>query len=377
MPHILEVYAKDLGVKATGKPEMQKHFYPNTFEKYITFHCDTKIQSKQYDYWDVVLHIVKPFLDQNEIKIIQTGAPDLTRINGVDKVFTVNKKNLNYLISKSLLHVGIDSMPVHIASAFSKKIVALYSHTYKETCYPYWSSKKDAITLSPDFSEKKPSFSNQEHQKRINEIKPELIAQSILDQLNIKQKITFKTVKIGSEFHNENIEIVPNFDGLVSNLKDKPVNIRGDLHFDMQNIINWCRFSFVNLHIKQEIPLEILQSMTNLKQVVFKYTKENHDTDLNNFFKTLKTHKINIIIACDDNDIISEVRLKYFDYNVVHIEYPKNKIKASKFLSKKKFITNKEAFPSEFSSKKFDKSDNFVYDETSSKELENLYLYEE
>ena len=95
-----------------------------------------------------------------------------------------SKKNLNYLISKSLLHVGIDSMPVHIASAFSKKIVALYSHTYKETCYPYWSSEKDANTLSPDFSEKKPSFSNQEHQKRINEIKPELIAQSILDQLN-------------------------------------------------------------------------------------------------------------------------------------------------------------------------------------------------
>jgi hypothetical protein len=125
------------------------------------------------------------------------------------------------------------------------------------------------------------------------------------------------------------------------------------------------------------MPLEILQLTTNLKQVVFKYTKENHNTNLNNFFKTLKANKINIIIACDDNDIISEVRLKYFDYNVIYVEYPKKEIKASKFLSRKKFITDKEAFPSEFSSKKFDKSDNFVYDEISSKELENLYLYDE
>ena len=377
MPHILEVYAKDLGVKATGKPEMQKHFYPNTLEKYITLHCDTKIQSKQYDYWDVVLNIVKPFLNQNQIKIVQTGSADLTKINGVDKVFIVNKKNLNYLISKSLLHVGIDSMPVHIASAFSKKIVALYSHTYKETCYPYWSSEKDAITLSPDFSEKKPSFSNQEHQKRINEIKPELIAQSILDQLNIKEKVKFKTIKIGNDFHHENVEIVPNFNGLATELKDKGINLRADLHFDIQAIINWCRFSLVSLHIKNEIPVETLKLMTKLKQVVFKYTKEIHNTDLNKFFKILKSYKINILIICDDKDIIPEVRLKYFDYNVVQINYPKNEIKASKFLSKKKFITNGNIFPSESSANRLDKTNNFVYDDFSSKELEYLYLYDE
>tara|TARA_E500000318_G_scaffold61379_1_gene56955 strand:- start:350 stop:1471 length:1122 start_codon:yes stop_codon:yes gene_type:complete len=373
MSHIAEVYAKDLGVKI-GTPKLTEHFYPGLPDRYITLQSSNKMPASHYFYWEVVLHLLKKFI--GDIKIVQVGGGQDQLIPGVDaSTLGCTYKQMNYIIKKSLTHFGCDSVPGHVASVYDVPSVILHFNLYPSNSRPIFHKNNSCISLSPDFSNIKPSFSL--NGNRINEIKPETIAQSILDQLNIKQKITFKTIRIGSEFHNENVEIVPNFNGLISNLKDKPVNIRGDLHFDIQNIIDWCRFSLVNLHIKQEIPLQILQLTTNLKQVVFKYTKENHDTNLNNFFKTLKAHKINIIIACDDNDIISEVRLKYFDYNVVHIEYPKNKIKASKFLSRKKFITNKEAFASEFSSKKFDKSDNFVYDETSSKELENLYLYDE
>lgn len=40
-------------------------------------------------------------------------------------------------------------------------------------------------------------------------------------------------------------------------------------------------------------------------------------------------------------------------------------------------MSKAEVFHSESSAKRLDKSNNFVYDETSSKELESLYLYDE
>ena len=73
---------------------------------------------------------------------------------------------------------------------------------------------------------------------------------------------------------------------------------------------------------------------------------------------------------------IRKIRLKYFDYAVTEIKFPKNEVKASKYLSKKSFITDGKSFTSESSAKRLDNSNNFVYDEVSSKELESLYLYE-
>ena len=45
MSHLIEEYAKSLGVKI-GKPVLNDHFYPILDEKYITIHTDNKIDSK-------------------------------------------------------------------------------------------------------------------------------------------------------------------------------------------------------------------------------------------------------------------------------------------------------------------------------------------
>ena len=93
--------------------------------------------------------------------------------------------------------------------------------------------------------------------------------------------------------------------------------------------------------------------------------------------QALKKRKINILIQVGGNLDISDVRLKYFDYNVLPEPQAQEEVKASKFISKKSFVTNAEVFNSESSAKRLDKSNNFVYDEASSKELESLYLYDE
>ena len=207
MSHIAEVYAKDLGVKI-GRPHITDHFFPGLPDKYITVQSSSKMPAARYKYWDIVLGLIKPHL--NDIKIIQVGGPEEEKIKGADHYYLgTSYKQMNYMIKKASTHVGCDSLPGHIAGAYDVPCVILHFNLYPENSKPLWHKKNKSISLSPDFSEVKPSFSTTCN--RINEIKPETIAQSVLDQLNIKSKINFNTLRIGDLFQNNTIEIVPNF----------------------------------------------------------------------------------------------------------------------------------------------------------------------
>jgi hypothetical protein len=358
MSHIAEVYAKDLGVKI-GKPKLTEHFFPITKDKYICYEISSNLQAQKYDYWDIVSSLVTPTLNEYGISILE--------------IPKIHNKQKNYFIKNSLLYFGLSNHYVNLADSYEVPSVSLLPNLYENN----FNSFNHALILTPDFSELKPSFSDQEIPKRINEIKPEKIAQAIFDKLDINKKISFKTIKAGENFQNELIELVPNFSGLAKELQGKPINIRGDLHFDIDNIISWTKFSLVNLYLSQELSLDQINAMTNLKQIIFKHKKVHQNIDLNNFFKILKNKKINVIISCEEDNLISDVRLKYFDYTVIEDKKNYAEVKASKFLSKKKFIFDKEVYPSESSSKRLDKSNNFLYDDISSKELESLYLYDE
>jgi ADP-heptose:LPS heptosyltransferase len=358
MSHIAEVYAKDLGVKI-GNLKLTEHFYPIVQEKYVCFEIESNEPCYKYDYWEIVFSMLNPILQKEKISIFQ-----------MPKILNKQK---NYFIKNSLLYFGLSSHYVNIADSYGVPSVSLLPNIYKNNL----NSFNHAVVLTPDFSDIKPSFSTQENPKRINDIKPEIVAQKVLDQLNIEEKINFKTVRAGSNFQNEIVELIPDFDGLATELEGKPINIRGDLHFNLERIINWCRYSIVNLYLTEVLSKDQLNSMNNLKQIIFKYNKSHKKTNLNEFFKNLKEKKVNIIISCANEELLSDARLEYFDYTVISDPKPDKKIKASKFISKKKFISNKEVYNSESSAKRLDKSNNFVYDDFSSKELEYLYLYDE
>ena len=374
MSHIAEVYAKDIGVKI-GKPVITEHFFPGLPEKYITFQASNKMQSKNYLYWDVVIKLVKPHM--GDIKIVQVGGPKDDVVKGVDLFSPSSYKQMNYIIKNGIGHFGVDSLPMHVASVYDKPITALFGNLFKENASPLWNKKSKAICLEPNFSDKKPSFGKD--CSRINEIKPEKIAQSVIDQLSIKEKVKFQTVNIGNSFSRETLEIVPNFFAIAPELKDQPINLKANVHLNYENIIYWCQYCKVNLYLKEIIPDEVINSCSNLKQVIFEYSKNTEDEAFNKFLKKLKSNKINIIIQVKDKDILSSTRLKYFDFNIIEQEYSdlKDIPENCKFLSKKKFSTNKEVYNSESCAKRLDKSNNFVYDEVSKLEIESLYLYVE
>jgi len=375
MSHIAEVYAKDLGVKI-GRPQITDHFFPGLPNKYITIQSSNKMPGAVYKYWDIVLKLVKPYLQKEEVKIIQIGGPEEQEIQGADYYFLGSTyKQMNYIIKKASTHVGCDSLPGHIAGAYDVPCVIVHFNLYPENSKPLWHKQNKSISISPDFSEIKPSFSTT--CDRINEIKPEVIAQNILDQLGISNKIKFKTIKIGKHFHNECVEIVPNFFAFSQKLQGKPVNIRADIHFDINHIIKWCQTCIVSLHIEQHFDVKIVNALTNVKQIIFKYKKCHNDLDLNEFFNFIKNKKIRLLIVCEDEENISDIRFKYFDFDIIEDIKPEKQINSEKFFSKKLFISNGDTYSSESSANRLDKSHNFVYDDASSKELESLYLYEE
>ena len=124
---------------------------------------------------------------------------------------------------------------------------------------------------------------------------------------------------------------------------------------------------------------KFLRHLKNLKELVFIYEDRHDDIDLNNFFNFIKNNKVNLKIIFDANSKskIEDIRLKYFDFLVLEKTWKKEKIKNCKFLSTKVFVDKGEQYLSESSANRLDKTNNFVYDDISSKELEYLYLYDE
>jgi len=380
MSHIAEVYAKDLGVKI-GKPELTEHYFPICFKKYITFQNPIKMQAQQYDYWDIVFDLVKPHLNKKGIKVVQVGGPQEKAGKHVDHFIPTSFKQMNYVIKNAMMHVGVDSLPGHVASAYDIPSVILHFNLLKENSKPLWNKKSKCISIEPNFDKYKPSYMMEENPKRINDINPEDIAQNILNQLNIDAKIEFKTIRKGAVFQNLSLEIVPDFFGFSDSLKGKNINLRADLHYDLNNIVNWGKHYQLCLFLKQEIPPDALSFIkNNVKQIVFKLNDLEYD--YTNFFKFIKKNKINLILLTENEDNISELRLKYFDFPVIPEPKPKEEdVKSlitdnTKFCSNKSFVSKGETFYSESSAKRLDKTNSFKYSEDSLKEIESLYLYE-
>ena len=366
MSHIATVYAKDLGARV-GKATIQDHFFPTTKDKYIACATKDSVECHQYDYWNVVFNLIGPILSKEKIGFIELE-------DNNNEYGSVTTKQKNNIIKNSMAYVGINNHYAQTACIYDKPCVSLLANTYPSVTRP----SKDAHVLHPDFSETKPSFSSSESPKRINEIKAEVVAQKILNVLNIDEKIDFKTKFIGSGFLAKNLEIYPDFFGVSEQLKNSHIVIRGDLHFDLNNIIQWSHFTQNAIVIKDAFPEgSVFDLSRNTKKIIL-YVDDIKD-DLDRFLKELKQTKIEFDIVTKKEESLQDLRLKYFDFKV----FLENQRDISnivnentKFISNKTFFAGGQTYNSYLSYKKLDNSNSFVLNEYSQKELESYYLYE-
>jgi hypothetical protein len=303
MSHLAEEYAKCCGVKI-GSPILRPHYFPVLCDKYITIHNDRKVQAKEYNMWPDVVQILKPYL--GDIKIIQIGAQGEQTIRGVDyHIPTASLKQSSYIINKGLGHVGIDSVPVHIASALDKPVVGIYAHTYASTCKPLWNKNSKSIEIESHRDGKKPSFSLEEHPKTINFIKPEKIAQAVLDVLNINKTIKHKTIFIGNHYISQFVEVIPSQKTSVS---APLIDVRMDRHHNEKVLAGILANNEVEVTTSKPLPMKFINS-GKIKKIVYKADKFDEK-----FCKKIKNKGIPFALQCTSSNNIEVERAKQFDY---------------------------------------------------------------
>ena len=230
--HFLERYALSSGLKI-DKPFIYEKFFPVPLEKYITLHPHSQYNSKNYDFWPEVLNLIVPVLEKEKISIVQIGTDQDVQLDGTYRVSgqtTINQ--VAYIVKNSMLHVGADSFPVHIASSYDKKIVALYSNSFVNCARPMWGTPENQVLLEPSrVNGEKPSFSAEENPKTINSIGPEKIAKSVLDLLGLRHNIYHETVYYGKLYSPAN----PVFETAL----ETPVEVQ---EMNLQKIL--CRMDF-------------------------------------------------------------------------------------------------------------------------------------
>jgi hypothetical protein len=299
------------------------------------------------------------------------------------RFLNLSYKQSSYILKKSSLHIGIDSLPIHIASIHDIPIVALYSHIYPSNAYPYWSSPEKIILLESDKKGNKPSFSYQENPKTIRTIKPEDIANSALKLLNINETVKLKTLKIGSHYHIPIVEIVPNFRANLEDQKNKTLYIRADLHDDDQITAFWCHNYKTKIITNKKIPILLLkQFQKNIEQVFFKIKDGNIPTE---YLEEVRKLKINFVICVEDKENLAKLRNKYFDFKIEYDDVNERISKIDKvncnFLTNKIIISDGKLYASEAHiklGKILDSTNEVIYDDEAFwKDAEHFYFYEQ
>lgn len=312
--HILERYALSCGVKI-DKPFILEQYYPIALDKYVVFQTSGKGNSRQYDYWLKVFQYIREYT--RDYKIVHVGLESDQSVAGVDLDLRgkTSIRQLAYLIKNSSLYLGIDSLSVHLAGHYDKKIVALYSYCFAQNCFPIWGKDCNQSLIEVDWTEHgKPSFSLNEKKKNINTIKPEAIAKAVLDHLGVANDLhLIKTIFIGPHYHNPTIEIIPDSAAYPIFIKDKSCNVRMDYHFDEQNLVRLASICNINIVTSREIDINILNS---IKQKILGLNVLASDKITENFLIKVNELGIKLSLSAPFDDQWPRLCEKFFDFKL-------------------------------------------------------------
>ena len=336
--HLLDTYALHCGLKV-DKPYIYTLYYPLGVDKYITLQPFSNFAEKQYDYWNEVVEYLYPILQEKDISIVQIGGDkDKPIKHCVWTQGTTRISQAAFLVKNSVLHLGVDSFAAHIASGFDKKIVALYSTNWANNCKPYWSKPEDIRLFEPDRSEAKPTFNHEEGpNKSINKINPEDIANSVLELLEIDERVKNETVFFGSDFDKTKISVVPSM-GLESLKQFGHLIVRMDLHFD-EDVLEYFFQTYDTVSVITRKPISeklITHYKDKIQYVVYWVDKDN---DIN-FVKFLHGTGANyILISSLTGDDLNDIKFEYLDYNFIFQKtVPKDKRKEILKLGKENLL---------------------------------------
>lgn len=327
--HILESYALQDNLKI-DRPHIYEKFFPLAVDKYITLDTSSLgTHAMKYSYWQLVVDLILPKLNEQGIKIVQLGEKDCVPLTNC--YLAIGQCNFNqkcYVINKSLAHLSVNNETLHIASALNKKIVTLFPYNcYYEQFSPYWSDENDVDLCWPKPLQdkgRKPSFNPSESPKSIDSIMPEEVALKILKKVGIHTFAPeYKTIRVGSSFRQPRIE--SNLSHLidVKKLGVPSLIVRMDLNFNEKNLIDQLKQCPCSVITNKPLSDEILEKYSkNIVELVY-YIEDDNDP---NFIKKVKSKSITFLMRTrKTGDTLSDLKLDYFDYGMIQQVKEKSK----------------------------------------------------
>lgn len=378
---LLDTYATNTGSKI-DKPFIYSKYFPLPIEKYITFQAQTPYDSRNYSYWQEVISLIHPYLNKNNINIVQVGTKDEKPLNGVINLLgQTNINQLAYIIENNILHFGADSLCVHLSSYFNKLIVSLYSISNPNVAGPHFGDKNKHVLLKgyERIGNKKPSYSQVESPKSIDQIKPEEIAGAILKLLDIEYSNLPESIYFGQDFNARSFEVVPDEIIDANSIPIENPIVRMDYYFNeqaLENILSAKKtIIFTNKSIKKDL---IQKYKKNILQVIY-IVEEDNDV---NFVKLLKNNSINYaLLSFLEESILNKYKIDYMDYNLIINKKHKTKEDAKIidtndlfYKSSRTLISSKGQFISRYDW--LHNSGNKVVDDPEFwKEVDNFYIF--
>lgn len=348
--NIAEKIALDCGVKIS-EPFLDRYYLPIKNDNYIIFDTRSKNVSGEYDYFNDVLDLIKPYLKHENIDIFQFANDKNIKLSCDKCYIALNKKQENYLISKAKLLITNENYTLYTASVFNTKSIGLYSIFNSKNTKPIW-NKNSQIIIESDRDKNLPSYGVlNESPKTINFISPYLVAKNILDSLNIENDLhKYNLIYLGKNFNQKIVEIIPDFISSDDFMKNKSINLRLDYIKNLNaSVLNyWLSNRKVNIITDKDINLNFLSPFKNNILLMTIMMSPNISEQ---FLKLCKALGFEVKIFCDDETKINEYRFKFLDWSI-HADFADNKkineiqdlSPDSKFISSKILISKGKQF---------------------------------
>lgn len=276
------------------------------------------IPSRNYFYFQDVVDILRPMLDKEDIRIIQTGDTSPYKIDEtVSLVGGLTTSQLAYMIRHSLCVVTMSDFVSQICGAFDTPLVQMFSDSDEPYSGNYFTDKTKYRKVKYG---NKSTFDMGNRMSDINKILPTDIVENILDLLGIENTFPFKEVRVGKKYVHRSVEMVPDSTVDIENLKIDSIIVRMDLKHDETILEEQLKRSTCNIITSKPISMNLLDKYrTKIKEFAILVDNIDYDFVERSFELGLNVY----LISNSDSSKIKELKLKYLDLGtIIHNEKP-------------------------------------------------------
>lgn len=324
MPNFSQTYATACGVELPANaPKFPSTYYPVP-DKYITLQSSGGHPARNYPLFTEVCNLLAQKFAKLGIKIIQLGALTDSKINFcIDLRGKTTFRQSAFVIENALLHMGVDSSLSHLSGINDIPLVVLTPNARPSVVVPHYCNKK-TIAIESDRKGNKPTYMPNDN--TISTIKPETVANAVLELLEINERVVIKTLYIGEHFSKDRvIDFIPNF----SITPDVPfisfakLNCRADLSYSLNDMGRFLHFYRGCIVTKKPVPSQFLQAhKENIVKFVLKLD-EGYNKD---YVKMLDKSGIDYILTFSGEEKgLNDARLDLLDFNPVFKQMPMKK----------------------------------------------------